>query len=199
MSTMKCFLDMDGVLTDFVRAMCERHRVVNPYDDPKNYGNYNMAELLGMNHGEFWFPAEHHQFWAAMNWMPDGREILEFVEETFGEENVCLFTDPSQSGTSASGKMNWVNRLIPRYNGRLLIGKPKAFCAHAGVVLIDDRDENVDQFNEAGGQAILVPRPWNRLHDLSKYTKYPAVSWINVALAHSQCLGVKEHTDGQET
>jgi len=28
-------------------------------------------------------------------------------------------------------------------------------------LLIDDRSENVKAFRDAGGSAILVPRPWN--------------------------------------
>ena len=29
----------------------------------------------------------------------------------------------------------------------------------------DDKNENIDEWEEAGGMGILYPRPWNRLAD----------------------------------
>jgi hypothetical protein len=39
----------------------------------------------------------------------------------------------------------------------------KASVAGPGKILIDDKNENIDEWEAAGGIGILYPRPWNRL------------------------------------
>ena len=46
----------------------------------------------------------------------------------------------------------------------------KHFCARPDALLIDDSDHNVEAFLAHGGQAILVPRPWNPLHCMPTLT-----------------------------
>ena len=55
----------------------------------------------------------------------------------------------------------------------VVLGKPTTERREEKVVSIwmhhplglgRDKDENVDGFREAGGKALLVPRPWNRAH-----------------------------------
>jgi hypothetical protein len=60
--------------------------------------------------------------------------------------------------------MSWIEKHLPAYRRRFLIGPRKEFCAHGGSVLIDDSDKNVASFRDAGGLAILYPRPWNSRH-----------------------------------
>ena len=50
---------------------------------------------------------------------------------------------------------------------QFLIGPSKHLCANPETLLIDDSDKNVDSFRKCGGQAVLVPRPWNSLHGLN--------------------------------
>lgn len=40
----------------------------------------------------------------------------------------------------------------------------KDLYAKPGQILIDDADHNVEAFRSADGEAILVPRPWNKGH-----------------------------------
>ena len=46
---MYCFLDMDGVLADFVDGVCQAHDRAFPYDDPSNYGHFDIEPLWGMS------------------------------------------------------------------------------------------------------------------------------------------------------
>ncbi len=46
---MKCLLDMDGVLADFVSGMCLAHKRPDPYHDPKNLGVWDLDEIFQMH------------------------------------------------------------------------------------------------------------------------------------------------------
>jgi 5'(3')-deoxyribonucleotidase len=159
--TMKCFLDLDGVLTDFDWAAIKLHNCKNPWVDPANYGKWGTEEMFGFKSKElFWAPMKEG-FWSSLQWTKEGKEILALVEGTFGYENISLLTSPCMTPGSVSGKVRWINSNLPSYKMKFLIGYQKHFCANENTVLIDDKDKNVDTFRIHGGKALLVPRPWN--------------------------------------
>lgn len=172
---MKLFLDMDGVLVDFVRGTCRVHRAPNPWADGANAGDHDTVKLFGMTPFEFWQPIQNHVFWALLQPTPECDAVVRLCERAVGALNVCLLSVPCQSGGSASGKMAWIKRRLPEIGSRFLIGgnseapevPPKHFCAHPDAILIDDSDANVDAFRAAGGKAILFPRPWNSRHEFA--------------------------------
>ena len=45
-----------------------------------------------------------------------------------------------------------------------MLAGSKAQLARPDTLLIDDKDENIAEFVAAGGQGILVNRPWNKGH-----------------------------------
>jgi hypothetical protein len=60
------------------------------------------------------------------------------------------------------GKLRWIERhMEERWLRRYIFTPVKEAFARPGVVLIDDCDANVTAFRDAGGRAVLVPRPWN--------------------------------------
>lgn len=170
----KCLLDMDGVLTDFVRGMCRLHFKKNPYLD-SNYCGFYFNEAWGMESKEFWENADY-KFWSNLDWTTYGRAIFKFVHERFGPENTCILTAPCETEGCFDGKMSWIREYLPRaYRRQFLVGSAKEFCAGPDRVLIDDRDENCLAFYKAGGHSILVPAQWNmnraHKHDPFTYVK----------------------------
>ncbi len=163
---MICFLDIDGVLVDFVGGMLKSHLRDNPWNDPANMGEWEMGRLLGLPRFDFWLPANNWTWWHWLKATEDGSGILGAVEKFFGRDSVYLLTTPASPHQDAerAGKLHWINKVYPRYTDRTFFGGPKAALAHSGSFLIDDGDDNVDQFFNAGGHAILVPRPWNSGH-----------------------------------
>ena len=160
---MKCFLDMDGVLTDFVGAICKARKCADPYDIPSSHGQWNMEKLLKINEEEFYGPCDNTKFWSEMDWAPHGAAILNRVIEEFGKENIIILTRPTRHPASAMGKLEWLQKNIPSI--KYLLGNcSKEELVGTGRVLIDDYDKNVDDWRSAGGIAIQVPRKWNRLH-----------------------------------
>jgi len=180
---MRILLDLDGVVVDFVGGACKAHGRSSPYAAGPPSSDlaecYWMPDLWEMPIDEFWKPMEDPKFWEGLEFMPDGLEILKACEEVVGKENVCLLTNPTKGSGPVVGKINWIEENLPEYRDRNLIGKPKEFCAHAGSVLVDDSNHNIDTFEEAGGMVIMVPRPWNRLFH---YDRETPVDWVRNAL-----------------
>ena len=158
-----CFLDMDGVLANFVAGVCEVHNRPDPYLLPDYKGIFELYEIWEMSPADFWKPLSKEGFWTNLAKMPDADQIVEVVCRKFGAENVCILTSPSLDSRSVPEKRIWCRRHYPQLASNILFGSAKHFLAGPGRVLIDDRDENICEFCEFGGSGILVPRPWNAL------------------------------------
>jgi len=174
----KILLDMDGVLVDFVGGACRAHGVADPYETAAGQGEYDMARLFGIPRGEFWEPMRCRQFWVDLEPTDDCAAILHAVIRAVGFDNVCLLTNPCTTPEAASGKMEWIKRYLPAFLDRFLIGPAKHFCAGQHTILIDDYDQNIRTFSDAGGGVILVPRPWNSAHMETQ----TAAQWIKWCL-----------------
>lgn len=173
MVELKVFVDLDGLLVDFVSAICKAHGVANPYyPGSPHLGNWDMEDVLGLTPEEFWAPANSFEFWDRLEFMPDGPEILATIEGSFGQENICILTSPCQAVQCSAAKHAWITRRLPQYKRRFFLGTAKHFFAAPHHLLIDDYDKNVDTFAEEGGMAILFPRPWNRNHSIEDPHKH---------------------------
>lgn len=162
----KVFLDMDGVLTDFTRGWTDilgLPYAYSPYPFEIGVWDY-FPELLREYNVTFERVDDvcTHDFWANLPWMHDGRDILEAVLSRFDYENVYLLTSPMPNLGSPSGKWEWVERNIPSLKEQVIItNASKGLFAGPDRVLIDDKNENVQEFHRAGGEGIFCPRPWN--------------------------------------
>ncbi len=157
-------VDLDGVLVDMVNGACKVHGKDNPYKQNEK-GAWDFWELIGVAEDEFWKPLGF-DFWANLDWMPNGKDILASIEKLVPQENICILSSPCRTPGCVDGKLEWVKRNLPQYERQVLIGKPKHFCASNGSILIDDYEENVKKFARSGGNCILVPRPWNSVFAL---------------------------------
>ena len=158
---MKVFLDLDGVLVNFGEGI---YRAFNKeYNYPGLPREWFWYRDWGVNDAEFDSVCDR-QFFASLRWMHDGVPILAAVKEKFGADNIYLLTTPMNNPGSWSGKIDWVLRHLPEYRKRLILTQvPKSLFVGPNAILIDDKDENIEEFVAAGGQGILVPRPWNKL------------------------------------
>lgn len=161
--TERCFLDMDGVLANFVEGVCRAHSRPDPYLDATNFGNFDIEIIWGMSARDFWTPCDGPTFWEDLQPMPDARNIIQAVTKKFGKDNICVLTAPSLSPYCVPGKRKWLKEWFPELKD-VLFGSAKQFLAHPNSWLVDDQDNNVDSFLLAKGNGILVPRLWNREH-----------------------------------
>ncbi len=152
------FLDMDGVIVDFVGGVNKRMGI--PKDTIPTKWAWVEDYGFTLDQVNSWCTLD---FWANLEWMHDGRDILRAIMNTVGLEKVYLLTAPMPNLESASGKMMWVSGNLPICLKRtIIVQAPKSLLANPNTLLIDDKDENVEKFVTAGGNAILVPRPWNK-------------------------------------
>lgn len=134
---MKLFVDLDGVLTDFNKAISEllKHPI------KKDFGNDPAIWKAIDKAGE--------AFWSGMSFMPDGHELWDYLEKY----KPIVLTAPSNHPSSKIGKKIWLKENLP--NVPYIIDNKKEKYAKDGYILIDDREKNIKKWREAGGIGIL--------------------------------------------
>jgi hypothetical protein len=82
--------------------------------------------------------------------MPDGHELWDYIEKY----NPTLLSAPSREESSRIGKRIWVKRNLPGTKLLLKSAERKQEYATPNAILIDDRKDNTDRWNAAGGIGI---------------------------------------------
>jgi len=179
---MKIFIDLDDVLVDFsIAALAEVGCPVNSWSYRTNLSKWNpewgFDIILAANtlhpsknftREEFW-NALPERFWERLTETPEYKLILAHSYNLAGSENVFILTAPTNQPYVAQAKMKWMQANRPVPPEQLIITKRKDACADDTSLLIDDSDKNINAFVKAGGNALLVPRPWNSLHGIDTY------------------------------
>lgn len=157
-------MDLDGVLVDFIRGVIEVHGLHKTTEELyAGCPNKDIVEILNMPAAYFWKPM-NEEFWSKLEWLPDGEEILKYIEKRFGQEHITLWTSPSLNHGCMDGKLRWVERHLPRYyKHNIVFGHKKHLGARPDTILVDDMDKNVTKFVERGGKVVQPPRIWNSL------------------------------------
>ncbi len=168
------FLDMDGVISDFVTASLTLHGWNGSTEDLPP-GDRDMARVVGVTRSHFWslIDAQGADFWATLPPFPWFADLVGLVREF---APMTILTSPSLSPSCLEGKVRWLYTHFPKVNGRcfsdFLIGNQKYLLAAPGRVLLDDTESHVNAFREAGGNAILFPQRWNRNHAVDDRIAY---------------------------
>lgn len=160
------FVDLDGVLADFIGGAAEVHQRLDLLRDGENPGTWPRAQwdspaAFAMSDEDFWGPLKGAQFWKTLKKTPWADLLLEEIEACFPSPNIFILTSPFASHGSAAGKLEWVARHYGWLKQRVIVTVAKHAIARPGAVLIDDSDQNCEVFRSNGGGAILVPQPWN--------------------------------------
>lgn len=157
------FVDMDGVLADFISSAFRAH---GKEFDAATYPRceWEICRVLGISEAEFWAKIDTDpDFWLNLNAYEWAHDLLAAVSEVCAQTR--LLTTPSNHPNSYRGKREWLNKHAIRVMPILCASsKDKALLAGPGRLLIDDSDKNVELFRAAGGAAILFPQVWNKNH-----------------------------------
>lgn len=169
------YLDLDGVITDFDKGWQKVFAV--EVDSMKTSYWDEPYDITGCTPEEFWGWIDNTEgFWENLEFTPESKQLLELLEPY----KPVLVTTPSPNG--AGGKQWWIKKHLPEYfhDGRYFIGGRKETLAAPTKLLIDDNDVNCSRFVNHGGQALLVPRPWNCALDIARdgETLQYVTAWI---------------------
>lgn len=182
------FLDLDGVLVDFTGGAIKAHECKHNCIIP---GEFYVHKGMGITEKMFWSKCQGHDFWANLEWMHDGKQILDAVMRL--GVPVWLLSTHSDDAGSCSGKYDWVSREIPHLRRNLILCPNKAAVSRPGALLIDDYDANIEKWifphdydSLGGGQAILVPRLWNSFHRYHEHTLDYVVSQARDAVSRGR-------------
>lgn len=167
------YLDMDGVLVDFVRGACELYNY-----DPLMI-NKTVQEHVNASDEDFWnlIDSEGEAFWTEL---PMYRYAKTLVNRCQHKSKVIVLTDPSFGAFCYGGKKLWMMKHFPDIP--VYMAAEKWRLARRGDVLIDDKPSNVRDFNNHGGHGIMFPQRWNGYHvdakDKVKYIEYQLSHYI---------------------
>ena len=166
----RCFIDMDGVLVDFVNLALKIH---DREDLQTNWppGETDIHRLLNISKSDFWEKLDSlgASLWKNLPPYPWYQELIGIVESF---SPWTILTSPSLNPECPTGKVQWMNLHLQEGFRNFLIGPQKHLLAQSDRVLIDDSDVKIDQFRHAGGKAILFPQPWNSNHGISDRMDY---------------------------
>ena len=87
-----------------------------------------------------------------MDWMEDGKELFKFITDNFYVE---LLSSPSRSEHSRLGKRLWVRNHKLGVKLNLAYSYNKQKYAAPSRILIDDRKDNIEQWESKGRIGIL--------------------------------------------
>lgn len=177
MKLKRVLLDMDCVLVDFVGGVARRwgmttselHQhwepgvwdIVPPLARAVRQRNGKSAEVL--TEDRFWAMLDRSEmFWARLEPCPWLKELVALVKSITDDWHII--SAPSKCQSSYSGKVKWLKSHFGYSFDRFALTPHKHIFAQPDVLLIDDRDSNVEGFVEAGGDGIVFPAYHNRLH-----------------------------------
>ena len=148
------FCDMDGVIVDFERGYYELT------------GKHTSQVLDGSN--EFWKPLEDEGalFRATLPWMPDGKQLWDYIKKY----KPYILTAPSLDPSSRVGKEAWCKMHINGQYKKLYFkaARFKSDFAGENKILIDDREDTIANWNAKGGIGILHTSAANSIKELKK-------------------------------
>lgn len=175
----RIYLDLDGVLADFVTPTCQVHGK-DPVEILKTWprGIWDMPKALGLEnddalwapldaftlYGRTWTHAPGADHWARFEPYKWAGYLWNLCED---RAKTTILTSPSRHPGSAFGKVHWMRAwrgdtfrnyaLVPR---KAQFGKP-------GSLLIDDNAEACAGWKNNGGSSILFPQVWNANHAIA--------------------------------
>jgi len=151
---LELFLDMDGVLCDFVTAgFAACGDTFNPVTYPK--GEWGLWKALNITEKDMWQAIDSTAgFWGKLQRYPWVGELLDL------HDDIKVLSSPHYSQACYAGKLKWhLEHIGPTIE--LILCKSKHLLAAPGRVLIDDSDENCEEWRQAGGHAVLFPTVLN--------------------------------------
>jgi 5'(3')-deoxyribonucleotidase len=188
------YLDMDGVLVDLNSSLFKiLNKIIEDYK--KNFfqeKKYNKklvqnaiqslknkplkfshmrkekstSEIIELSYS---LMINNKEFWSNLSWNKEGIQLWNFIS---GHYDVSLLTTPVDKDCE-EGKLEWAQKCLKISPQKVLFcDKNKGKFANKNTLLIDDFPENILNFQQAGGKAILFTSFAEILPHLLQYLPY---------------------------
>lgn len=181
------FIDMDEVLVDFTGGACKIHGITRKQlEELRQPGQWDIVAAMGLSNQEFWDPINQagEEFWAELDPLWWAYPLMRAAKEICDE--IYLLSSPSWGAHSYGGKIKWISQYLPDCN--YIITEHKSLLARPGRLLIDDREENVDQFIANDGDGIKFPSMGNSKHTFASDPLPSVLHRLNQFSKESQCI-----------
>ena len=154
----KIYVDMDGVLSDW-EAQFKRYSGGIPVDTYDGlYGKKNRYKLVNKN---------SPGYYATMPWMKDGKLLYNFVDSLTNVQILSHAPDVK----AKTGKQEWLANKNINLEANLVPNRQdKSKFATPDSILIDDREDVVNDFIKLGGKAILHTNSIDTINQLKELT-----------------------------
>jgi hypothetical protein len=163
-------IDLDGVLCNFEKGIVDKvKKVYKKFQDgtASNFEKKHIQKAIdkGLDFSlenvknktfrnlSFALILDDVDYWANLEWMPDGKELWNFVKNYSPK----ILTSPGTSGVNAAekGKKIWVKNNLHPAPAEVLVEHDKHIYAGKNNILIDDSEKKINPWINAGGEGIL--------------------------------------------
>tara|TARA_S200000501_G_scaffold298730_1_gene285315 strand:- start:408 stop:962 length:555 start_codon:yes stop_codon:yes gene_type:complete len=151
------FIDMDGVLVDFIKGVSEM--IGKPLTaDAKGHTEYDERKQ----------ELTDKRLFRNLPPMVDYHELIGYVKHTGVPWEILTAAGAINRRTVVYDKQEWIKQWVDPFvvTTCTYSGSQKAAFAIEGAVLIDDREKNIDAWVEAGGIGILHTSAANTIDQL---------------------------------
>lgn len=180
---MRILLDVDGVVADFVQAVCIKYGLQKSQLRKEWQVLGCVAELMNSDKKKIWNAIQHdHYFWASMPKTKEANDLFRLLNNLTSQYKL----DPIAFVTSTPEPVHQVRTdWIMRWFGAVPVvyTDDKFLLAQSGL-LIDDKFENVERFKHHQGQAILYPNEWNNNFISWENTKEMLIQEVSESFKH---------------
>jgi hypothetical protein len=154
----KIYLDMDGCLTDFEKQYVKL---------------FGKTPLDARNQKEFspnWTKFVEGRNFEKLDWFPGGQELIKYVQSTKLPVEILSSSGGEKfHGEVTVQKIHWLKKHGINYKANIVPGrKKKKEYATPHVILIDDTEDVIEDFNRAGGVGILHKDSGKTIETLKK-------------------------------
>jgi len=161
MNKLKIFVDMDGVLADFVQGVEGPEFLNGPLTHD---AEYDTRKLELSNNGLF----------LKLPKMADMDRLVDYIKSSGEYWEILTATGDVNRQRVAADKYTWIRKNV---DSDVLVtctikGKHKAVFAKSNHILIDDRLENIKAWIKAGGIGIYHRSAEQTIQKLTKYFLY---------------------------
>lgn len=166
------YVDMDGVLVDFVGGVGKLYGIKDLTLEWSTYEKslglspktWDVAKILDTSTEELWkkIDSEGSAFWENLHDYSWAFSIYKSIEQILNIKPIIL-TSPSISSSCINGKIKWLKKFFGKSFRNYIFcpAEHKHLLANSSTLLIDDSIKNCNKFHEAKGNVIVFPMPWN--------------------------------------